>query len=98
MDNIISRKIEIMEGEFVSFKFTWDSQKSMLNMVKGRPSFEEFIDLFVESYPSTIQRDSPKTNDEDRQEILLVDKNGKKWKMVFVVRDAVIRIITCHRK
>lgn len=98
MNSFISREIEIMDGEFVVFKFTWDEQKSKRNVEKGRPSFEEFVDLFTENYSSTIQRDSPKENTEDRQEILLIDKNGKKWKMVFVVRNHIVRVITCHRK
>lgn len=98
MKNVVTRQIEIMENEFENFQFTWDEKKSAENILKGRPSFQEFIDLFVECYESTTQKDSRKNNDEDRKEIILTDRNNKKWKMVFVVRGSLIRIITCHRK
>ncbi len=94
----LSQRVEIMPGELVRFKFEWDVNKSILNEEKDRPSFKEVVKMFVKFYPSTIQRDSNKDGDESRQEIILTDDLNKNWKLVFVVRNETVRIISFHRK
>jgi len=103
---LLRRKIEIMPNEFVTYKFEWDDNKSSNNHNKHGITFEEAVNLFVEQFEGTIQSAGKVVLEEEREQIDQRDKNGKKWRMIFVVRERqdngypehVIRIISFCRK
>lgn len=108
----LRRKFEIEPGEFVWFSFEWHDPKSNKNKTKHELSFEVAVDMFAKQYEGTIQSEAkPQKNVngdvvEERQQILIIDSEGKPWRLVFVVRERtlngypeqLIRIISCHRQ
>lgn len=95
-----------MPNEFVTYKFEWDDNKSSNNFGKHGISFEDAVNLFVEQFKGTIQSSGKVVSNEEREQIDLKDKIGKRWRMIFVVRERqdygyqeqVIRIISFCRK